>query len=120
MTTPNPQIANLGRPLGKQFAFMGADGVFRTADQINAAFACCRQLELAYELANPDTGGSGSVNWSDVDLAREYAADAITNDEQAAISARACNENQTAAALDEPPLSYEFKRADDTEGGTPD
>lgn len=108
------------RPKGKAYVFIGADMVPRTAEQIAAAFACCRQLELAYELSNPDNGGSGSVNWSDVDLAREHAADAITNEEQAAISARAYSENQREAALDEPLPEYEFKRADDTEGGTPD
>lgn len=104
------------RPKGKAYVFIGADMVPRTAEQIAAAFACCRQLELAYELSNPDNGGSGSVNWSDVDQAREHAADAITNDEQAAISAQAYKSNHP----DEPTPVYEFKRADDTEGGTPD
>lgn len=89
------------------------DGIVRSAEQIEAAFAACRQLELAYARASEDNGGDSSVEWEDVDLARALANEAITDQE--------CVDLQEQAAKDNSPEpDYEFKRPEDTEGGTCD
>jgi hypothetical protein len=135
-----------------------------TEEQILAAFAACRQLELAYAKASEDNGGSSSVDWEDVDQARELATLALSPEELEAI-ADSCAGVQPEYVLNEPgqdliatlkaarasdaPMSpnhpdiqvladpgmravidewlqrdalmpFEFKRSEDTEGGTPD
>lgn len=69
------------------------DGVLRTQEQIEAAFAACRLLEIAYVRADEETGGSSSINWTDVDIAREVAREAITQEEIAGLSLQASLEN---------------------------
>lgn len=101
--------------------------------QVVAAMACARQLELAYELSNEDNGGGSSIDWDDIFKAREFAAQALSHEDQSAVTAEARFENGCGDVLrhpefvllndtDEPiPLAdFEFKRPDDTEGGTPD
>lgn len=69
------------------------DGVLRTQKQIEAAFAACRLLEIAYARADEETGGNSSINWADVDTARELARDAITQEEIMGLSLQASIEN---------------------------
>lgn len=91
--------------------FTTQDGTVRSAEQIEAAFAACRQLELAYARASEDNGGNSSISWEDVDLARALANEAISDQECVALQEQALQESQP---------SYEFKRPEDTEGGSCD
>ncbi len=95
--------------------FKTKDGVDRTPEQIEAAFAACLQIEYAYARASEDNGGFSVVCDRDVDQAREHANAAITDAECLAIQdqAQRSNEREVRAA-------YEFKRPEDTEGGTCD
>jgi hypothetical protein len=92
------------------------DGIVRTPDHIEAAFEACRRLELAYARASEDNGGGSSIDWADIDRAREKANLAITDKECLAIEEQACAENE--GVYDEP--TYEFKLPEDTEGGACD
>ncbi|TFZ04491.1 hypothetical protein [Ramlibacter rhizophilus] len=73
--------------------FTTQDGIERTPEQIEAAFACCRQLQFAYAMANQGNGGLGRVHWQDVDDALGWASDALTVAESGRIARNAADEN---------------------------
>ena len=87
--------------------FTTQDGIERTPQQIEAAFACCRQLQFAYSLAGEENGGGGRVHWQDVDDALGWAADALTPLEASRIAGSASSQNRGAEGPAEGPAPGE-------------
>ncbi|MEJ7930721.1 hypothetical protein WG922_12110 [Ramlibacter sp. AN1015] len=75
--------------------FITQDGVERTSEQIEAAFACCRQLQFACAMASEDNDGTGRVHWQDIDDALGWAAEALAPGERLSIAASAAAKNGT-------------------------
>lgn len=105
-------------------------GRYYTHAQLAAAVQCCTNLEDAYQKAAQANGGGGNVDWSDVDDARGWAQEAIGR-EGVLESIRLAQEANDYVSVEmdhgdnmdvkvAPLVPFEFKKADDTEGGTHD
>lgn len=83
---------------------------------VNAAYI----LGCAYARADEANGGGGSVRWEDLNRANELLREGFGEEgvKDMDDDAQAFNVFEPEAAAPAPP--YEFKRAEDTEGGTCD
>jgi hypothetical protein len=89
-------------------------------NQLEAIVDAAWQLCFAYARADEANGGGGSVDWEHVDGARDDALQGFGDEAKKDLNAQAAawNGQGTNDAKEAPP--YEFKRAEDTEGGTCD
>jgi hypothetical protein len=114
-------------------------GRYYTHAQLAAAIQACQNLEDAYQVAALANGGGGNVDWSSVDDARGWAQEAIGREGvlESIRLAQEANDHAPQEAANEPAIApkatamqraaerlslpvVEFKRPDDTEGGTHD
>lgn len=97
-------------------------GEIYTQKQIEAAIDAAWLLSLAYAAASEDNGGNSVVDVEKLNQANNLAAGAF-DDQELTNHARAENGLEPVNQIDpneEDLPAYEFKRPDDTEGGTPD
>lgn len=76
-------------------------GNLYSGHQLQRAIHCAHSVARAYEIADVENGGDGSVDWGDIDDAQKEAADAMGPLAMREIVAQACEFNDFAPATSE-------------------